>query len=658
MRGRLAAATLPTVCLSRSLAVLAVLASTHLGCGGGGGGAVGGAGGGTPPRSLASDPPPAPKPSQGAPSPTPSPDAASPSSDPAPSPDAPQPDAPQPNAPADDPPADDPPADDPPADDPPADDPPADDPPADDPPADDPPTDPAPAGPADPVERVGARSRVPYGRAVPLVVVPWPPVVHAAPATVEVRIVDPTASTLGQVVRISASAGAFSNGQRTVERAVQEGGPGIRRDGAGAVTFVEQLQVPADAPARIELEAALLLGGGMSVGRGFVLVRGAQVERNLRLEDLRVPTASDDSLGVETGDVNGDGHLDVVVALNGSALGPGGLKILLNDGTGHFTDTTDALVPAELRGFRRGSYVALGDIDGDGDLEIFLSLWGDRSDVGVQSRLLLNEGGRFVDVSGRLPRHTVWGDDAAMVDIDGDGDVDIVHSVRWFEAERYHHATYVYLNDGAGSFPTERVLPLGGSIDVGDLNGDGTRDLVIAGGSGSPIWFVTPEGLVAGADLGIMGAGPALGDLNGDGFLDLVLQNSKGDRAREQEMQPRLFLGDGRGNLSPVAGFPFVANPAVGRATLLLDVDGDGHLDVFVAYYDTLNSTRSVQNRLFLSDGAGRFADVTTQALPARSDRTGGAALGDFDGDGTLDIYVANRHQQQDYVLMNRAAHD
>ena len=211
----------------------------------------------------------------------------------------------------------------------------------------------------------------------------------------------------------------------------------------------------------------------MNDGRGFFSDESA----------TRLPAAPDDATqDVTLGDVDRDGDLDLVVANE-----QGTNQLLLNDGRGFFTPAPAGSLP--LRQTREATRNAdLGDVDGDGDLDL---LFANVSFGGgdPQGRLLLNNGrGVFSDVtSARLAGMVVGAIDADLVDLDGDGDLDIVTAP--FPAGPYR----VYLNDGRGSFgdATARFFPpaltgQGLEIEAADFDGDRRLDLYLANFAESP----------------------------------------------------------------------------------------------------------------------------------------------------------------------------
>jgi hypothetical protein len=211
----------------------------------------------------------------------------------------------------------------------------------------------------------------------------------------------------------------------------------------------------------------------MNDGRGFFSDESA----------TRLPAAPDDATqDVTLGDVDRDGDLDLVVANE-----QGTNQLLLNDGRGFFTPAPAGSLP--LRQTREATRNAdLGDVDGDGDLDL---LFANVSFGGgdPQGRLLLNNGrGVFSDVtSARLAGMVVGAIDADLVDVDGDADIDIVTA--HFPAGPYR----VYLNDGRGSFgdATARFFPpaltgQGLEIEAADFDGDRRLDLYLANFVGSP----------------------------------------------------------------------------------------------------------------------------------------------------------------------------
>ena len=189
----------------------------------------------------------------------------------------------------------------------------------------------------------------------------------------------------------------------------------------------------------------------------------------------RLPNVNDITQDIEFGDLDGDGDLDIVVA-NEDAN-----RILINTGNGFFADQTSTRLP--LFGTEETREVDLGDLDGDGDLDIYFSnvtLF--QSGSNSQDRLLINNGqGVFSDsTSSSLPQITTNTVDADFFDIDADGDLDIL-------AGNFNGGARVFINDGSGNFAddTENWLPQNFfprvvDFEVADYNGDGLPDIYVA----------------------------------------------------------------------------------------------------------------------------------------------------------------------------------
>ncbi|MBI5852011.1 MAG: VCBS repeat-containing protein [Planctomycetes bacterium] len=187
----------------------------------------------------------------------------------------------------------------------------------------------------------------------------------------------------------------------------------------------------------------------------------------------RMPTATDSTCDVATGDVDGDGDLDLVLGRSGQD------RLYLNDGSGTFTDATASRMPVESDS---ATSLALGDVDRDGDLDLVIGT--SRYPGGSQSRLYLNDGaGTFTDATAvRMPVRLNFSTSIALGDLDGDGDLDLVigNSGRWPNGEQDR----LYLNDGTGTFTdaTPPRLPVHSdftfALALGDVDADGDLDIV------------------------------------------------------------------------------------------------------------------------------------------------------------------------------------
>jgi hypothetical protein len=297
----------------------------------------------------------------------------------------------------------------------------------------------------------------------------------------------------------------------------------------------------------------------------------------------------------------------------------GDSRIYFGDGRGQFTDSGQR--------FGGAGSAAVADVDGDGDLDIV-----------VGSAVWLNDGqGRFTVSNGAIDSSEGGGLLCRLADLNGDGRPDIF-AVRNYDAMR------VYLNDGTGRFRDSGQRLGDGTIGtgevawavLGDIDGNGTIDAVTCGWrytSDQPcanrVWLNDGQGSFHESgqllDEGLSHVhGLAMGDLNGDGRPDLVMGLQDFNRSG------RVYLNDGTGRFVGGANL----GGTRGEALTLADFDGNGTLDVFAG-----NS--APPNRIWLNDGAGVMSDSGLR-LGATTVWCWGAAAGDFSGDGKPDVFVVN----------------
>ena len=293
--------------------------------------------------------------------------------------------------------------------------------------------------------------------------------------------------------------------------------------------------------------------------------------------------------------------------------------------------------------------VAVADVNGDGIADLVLATTFDRGNAdnpGMASVILGNKSpaGTF-QTAVQYPTNASDPSSIAAVDLTGSGGIDLIvanfgsGSVSIFMHDPANPGHYLAaVNVNTGGQPNQVV--------VGDLNGDGKPDLALADMSPSgnvivllqdaanPGHFLAPTTLAT----GYVTPGVAIADVNGDGKPDLIAANfdSNGNNGRVS-----VFLQDpaNAGNFLARTDFPAGAQP---QAVKVADVNGDGLSDVVVANRGPgSDGTGTFGASVLLQDPAhaGAFlAPVTYATQPGSVD----IAVGDLNGDGKLDLVVAN----------------
>ena len=306
-----------------------------------------------------------------------------------------------------------------------------------------------------------------------------------------------------------------------------------------------------------------------------------------------------------------------------------------------FTDITSAAGVANSlsNAPRVATSAAWGDYDGDGDLDLYVTNWASSAAVNASvNRLYRNNGnGTFSDVAGQAGvadfRNSI---DAAWIDYDDDGDLDL-YVVTFDDQDQ------LYRNNGSGSF--SRVTGSSGinvisqgdetAVSWGDYNGDGNIDYYLCkrrfrnalyhnNGNGT----FSEVGESAGVDHLGDSEDAAWGDYDGDGDLDLFLVN--------REQSNALYKNDGTGRFTEVACEASIDNTDIGHGATWIDYDADGDLDLAV--------TNVGANALYRNDGGDVFTNVATGDLAATSTTWIGwtGKWADFDSDDDLDVLLVN----------------
>ena len=335
--------------------------------------------------------------------------------------------------------------------------------------------------------------------------------------------------------------------------------------------------------------------------------------------------------GCVFGDYDDDGRVDLFVT------GFGRYYMFRNLGGLRFEDATARAGLQGGRGWSTGA--AFADYDLDGRIDLYVShyvdydqnspplpkagsaancmyrgfpvMCGPRGLKPQMGRLFHNDGGRFRDVSaaaGMVREGMYYGLGAVWSDLDNDGDQDLYVATD-------STPNLLYRNDGRGRF-----------TEIGTISGAAFNE----------------EGR------GQASMGVAAGDVDNDGLMDLAVTNFSHDYSTLYHNEGGLFFAD----IALSSGLGPATMAALSWGIAFIDHDNDGRRDIFIANghvypgIDSLNigTTWKQQNQLFRNEGSLRFREVTNAAGPGLLEHHSarGAAFGDLDNDGDIDVVVIN----------------
>ncbi len=398
--------------------------------------------------------------------------------------------------------------------------------------------------------------------------------------------------------------------------------------------------------------------------------------------------------GVALIDYDNDGLPDLFVV-----SGKGGSNRLYhNDGRDHFTDVTES---SGLASEGWGQGVCAGDYDNDGYTDLFVTYWG-------QNRLYRNAGGkRFEDVTAaaHLRQDRVrYNTGCAFLDYDNDGRLDLfVANYLRFDPETtpgpganpYCWYRGIAVNCGPRGLPFDRNILYHSSADgtftdvseqskiaepsghyalgvlTGDFNGDGRPDIYVACDQTPSLLYINQgdgtfaeEAVLRGVAYdengrSMSGMGVTAADFDGDGWPDIFRSNFSDERET-------LYHNRGMGEFDDVTAAAGLAHNTryVGWGCGFFDFDNDGWKDLLLVNghafpeVDRLNTAVRFKNPMILyrNNGKGRFDDVSGAAGPALLElhSSRGAAFGDIDNDGAIEILV--NHQNEPPSLLKQSA--
>ena len=364
---------------------------------------------------------------------------------------------------------------------------------------------------------------------------------------------------------------------------------------------------------------------------------------------------------VAIADLNGDGKLDVVVANESQSKNDpeGSISVMLGKGDGTFHAAVNYSSGGE------GAYsISVADVNGDGKLDLVVAngCLGSNCSTGAVGVLLGKGNGTFKKVvtygSGAA---SVFGSRVAIGDLNGDGKLDLAVATTGPGCGNGcpKGLLGVLLGNGDGTFKKAKTYGTGGfdaigSVAIADVNGDKMPDLVVANycatecsyppvagsvgvllGKGNGT-FQTVKTYPSGGDGAVS---VAAGDLNQDGKPDILVANCGPEACGPGSPGGNVgvLIGKGNGTFKPAVVYPAENSPF---DVVAADMNGDGKLDIVVSNWGTANGGTN-DGAVTILEGKGNGTFRPEQTFPSGGAEAPSVAVADVNNDGLPDVVLA-----------------
>ncbi|MEO9967208.1 MAG: FG-GAP-like repeat-containing protein [Reichenbachiella sp.] len=362
----------------------------------------------------------------------------------------------------------------------------------------------------------------------------------------------------------------------------------------------------------------------------IIFLAAAQLQaQSFEKVDNVVTESAEGSRAATFVDVDNDGWLDIFVT-NGPENGENN-RLFINDGTGEFEENGSTIISDDMSPSDGATW---GDMDNDGRIDLFVVTW-----YGKKNYLYHQRKGDFsesssIESSG-FSETASWGD----YDQDGYLDLYITNSSR-----NNGSANEFYINNGDGTFSSgsdagiTSAVTNARSVNWIDYDNDNDLDLFVSNEEAANELYQNEDGEFTAVTTGVIATsesnstGSSWADYDNDGDLDLYVANFG--------FANELFNNQGDGTFVRVTGESLVTGSDDSFGTAWGDIDNDGDLDLYVA--NGFKTGERVVNRLHINNGDGSFTEDTDHTTVAETGWSFGAAFGDYDNDGALDLFVAN----------------
>jgi hypothetical protein len=347
-------------------------------------------------------------------------------------------------------------------------------------------------------------------------------------------------------------------------------------------------------------------------------------------------------------DVNGDKHLDAVLAMENAPN-----RLYLNDGKGVFSWKKGVFAEKN----HDTEHVRAGDFDKDGKLDLIFVAEDDQN----HEFYLGNGDGTYKDVSERLLGRSE-GNGLDIGDVNGDGLLDVVvgntgptpHNFLWLNDPKRPGYFIDYTKEGLPNLKTETQ-----SVKLADLNGDKHLDIVLGN-------EVPPNRLFLNDGKGhfteqqdklellvpLHTREVLTFDANGDKRPDILFLNlTSNGGAFEKEPRARLLMNDGKGSFKDETAARIPKQEYSTYAGIIVDFNHDGKPDIILSA-TKIPKFDPMQMQALQNDGKGNFKLVTNDVIPESTvGRSWGIAAGDVNSDGKIDLFIGQWGTQARLLL-------